>query len=181
MAIRDDFAPGEVLAAADLNDTFESKLNVAGGKVLQVVSFTTDAAFSTTSQSFVDITDLAVTITPSSASNKVLVLASVSAATNTGTSRAAIRLVRQSTAICIGAAAGSRTRATSTSLSSNNFEIPSQSVTFLDSPAATTATTYKIQIVADTGTVYNNRSHEDTDGSTIFRTASTITAMEISL
>lgn len=29
MAVRDDFAPGEVLAAADLNDTFAAKLDVS--------------------------------------------------------------------------------------------------------------------------------------------------------
>jgi hypothetical protein len=34
MAIRNDFAPGEVLAAADLNDTFGSKLDLAGGDTI---------------------------------------------------------------------------------------------------------------------------------------------------
>jgi hypothetical protein len=33
MAVRDDFTAGEVLAAADLNDTFASKLDLAGGKI----------------------------------------------------------------------------------------------------------------------------------------------------
>lgn len=148
--------------------------------VLQVVSFTTDVTFSTTSSSYVDITNLAVTLTPSSASNKVLVIASVCAATQTGTNRAALRLVRGSTAICVGASTGSRTPASATAFSTDVAHVDSQTISYLDSPAATTATTYKIQIISTgSGTVYNNRSHEDTNAATQYRTASTITAMEI--
>jgi hypothetical protein len=40
MAVRNDFTAGEVLAAADLNDTFASKLDLAGGKILQIVRAT---------------------------------------------------------------------------------------------------------------------------------------------
>jgi hypothetical protein len=165
----------------DLGDLLDAKLNVAGGKVLQVVSATTTAAFSTSSTTYVDITDLTLSITPSSASNKVLIIASSNAAATTGVNRAAIRLVRGSTAICVGATAGSRTPATASSYSGDAFDINSQSITFLDSPAVTTATTYKIQIIASSaGTVYNNRGSTDTDAATVYRTASTITAMEIS-
>jgi hypothetical protein len=181
MAIRTDFTAGEVLAAADLNDTFAAKLNLAGGKVLKVVSATTTAAFSTTSLTYVDITDLTLSITPTSASNKVLVIASTNATATTGTNRAGLRLVRDSTAICVGAAAGSRTQASATHYSGDQFDIGSQTITFLDSPAVTTATTYKIQIIASAaGTIYNNRGQNDSDVSSVFRLASTITAMEIS-
>jgi hypothetical protein len=42
MAVRDDFAPGEVLAAADLNDTFASKLPYSYGTA---TPSTTDSGF----------------------------------------------------------------------------------------------------------------------------------------
>jgi hypothetical protein len=63
MAVRTDFTAGEVLAAQDLNDTFLSKLDLAGGKVLQVVRATDSTARATSSTSFVDAS-ISVTITP---------------------------------------------------------------------------------------------------------------------
>jgi hypothetical protein len=77
MAVRDDFAPGEVLAAADLNDTFGSKLNIAGGKVLQIVRATDSTLRSTTSTSFVDVTGMSVTITPQKSDSAILLIGSV--------------------------------------------------------------------------------------------------------
>ena len=54
------------------------------------------------------------------------------------------------------------------------------SIMFLDSPSTTSATTYKVQTYAiDSGTIIVNRTMNDTDGSTYFRTSSSITAMEI--
>jgi hypothetical protein len=75
MAIRDDFTAGEVLAAADLNDTFGAKLNLAGGKILQIVRATDVTSRSTTSTSFVDVTGMSVTITPQKSDSSVIVIA----------------------------------------------------------------------------------------------------------
>ena len=47
-----------------------------GGKVLQVVQTSTTSTTSITSTSFVDITNMSLAITPSSSSNKVLLVAS---------------------------------------------------------------------------------------------------------
>jgi len=148
------------------------------GKVLQVVSTTKTDTFSTASTSFVDVTGLSVSITPSSASNKILVIASIYAGNNTNYSHA--RLVRGSTAICIGDANGSNSR-----VSFNNFYTADSSTykggtqNFLDSPATTSATTYKVQMLAGSSTVYlNYGGTADTDFAR-GRTASTITVMEI--
>jgi hypothetical protein len=73
MAVRDDFTAGEVLAAADLNDTFAAKLNLAGGKVLQIVRSTDSTDRSTTSITFVDAS-ISVTITPQESTSEVLVI-----------------------------------------------------------------------------------------------------------
>jgi hypothetical protein len=73
MAVRTSFTAGEVLAAADLTDTFGAKLNVAGGKVLQVVRATDTTNRSTTSTSFVDAS-ISVTITPQKTDSTILVV-----------------------------------------------------------------------------------------------------------
>jgi hypothetical protein len=49
---------------------------------------------------------------------------------------------------------------------------------FLDSPATTSATTYKTQMMVNSGTAYINRNGRDTDGLDP-RLASSITAIEI--
>ena len=51
---------------------------------------------------------------------------------------------------------------------------------FLDSPATTAATTYKVQMFVNTGTGYINRTGLDNDAATRPRTAANITVMEIS-
>ncbi|HEY7821300.1 MAG TPA: hypothetical protein VIG24_00620, partial [Acidimicrobiia bacterium] len=73
MAVRDDFSAGEVLSAADLNDTFASKLDLAGGKILQIVRATDGTDRSTNSGTFVDAS-ISVTITPQKNDSAVIVL-----------------------------------------------------------------------------------------------------------
>jgi hypothetical protein len=75
MAIRNDFAPGEVLAAADLNDTFGSKLDLAGGKILQIVRQTLSSSPSTGSSTYVD-TGFNVSITPQFSTSTIWLIAS---------------------------------------------------------------------------------------------------------
>ena len=142
-----------------------------GGKVLQVVSTTKDDAFSTTSTSFTDVTGLSVSITPSSATSKILVMmtAQISGG-DTGRSLRG-RLMRGATAIAVGTSGR-----TYMSRPTNPDEINSMAVTFLDSPATTSATTYNTQILTTNGSlaVYVNRNEASTDAY-----FSTITVMEI--
>ena len=76
MAVRTSFTAGEVLAAADLTDTFGAKLNLAGGKVLQVVRTTITTDRTTTSSSFVDVTGMSVTITPQKSDSAIILIGS---------------------------------------------------------------------------------------------------------
>jgi hypothetical protein len=156
------------------------------GSVLQVVSATKTDTFSTGSQSpnWVDITGLSVNITPTNSSNRIFIQAYISI----GSSAAQLqyfRIVRNSTAICIGDAAGSRVQSTFAWYYGNGdttSHIGAIPITFVDSPATTSATTYKVQMCTQNsgGTSYVNRNNADSD-SVIFgtRTASTITVMEI--
>jgi hypothetical protein len=81
MAVRNDFTAGEVLAAADLNDTFAAKLDLAGGKILQIVRATDATDRSTTSATFVDA-NMSVTITPQKNDSAILLIWSLFADTN---------------------------------------------------------------------------------------------------
>jgi len=155
-----------------------TKLSGAG-KVLQVVSTVKTDTFATDPGStFIDITGLSVSITPSSASNKILIQISISGAGLVGTNIAHFRLVRDSTAIYLGDAAGNRTRGFATAIDSDANSQEHMSGVFLDSPASTSALTYKIQTYSN-GTVCVNRSSNDTNDGNRSRTASTITVMEI--
>jgi hypothetical protein len=149
--------------------------------IIQTQSTTKTDTFTTTSSSYTDITGLSVSITPKSASNKILVLFSVNGAGTAGQTQAPVQLVRDTTAIAIGDTAGSRIRATlSLNALSEANAISNGSMNFVDSPATTSATTYKLQIRSFGGqTVVVNRSESDTDANTRMRTVSSITVIEV--
>ena len=150
-----------------------------GGKVLQVVSTTkTDTFTLSATTTFTDVTGLSVSITPSSASNKILILSNTSfGSENIG----AFKLVRGSTGIAIGDAAGSRQQASAVVYPASGNAIITASINFLDSPNTTSATTYKIQMIAHSVTGYVNRNNNNTDQNAAgdSRIASTITVIEI--
>jgi hypothetical protein len=146
----------------------------AGGKVLQVVQTTKLNTFSTNSTSFTDITDLSVSITPASASNKVLVFAFTNGSTTGST--AMINLVRDSTAIFQPSGSPSLPSVANVTSGSSDRNV-SATISFLDSPSTTSATTYKVQIKMESGTqtVYVNRRADSADHAY----TSSIIAMEI--
>jgi hypothetical protein len=82
------------------------------GSVLQVVSNTKTDTFSTSSTSFVDVTGLSVSITPTSATSKIFISFMFNGGVDTAAQGINMILVRNSTAICVGDAAGSRGRFT---------------------------------------------------------------------
>jgi len=160
-----------------------ARSNWGAGGVLQVVSVIKQDTFSTTSSSFVDVTGLTVSITPSSSSSKILVLFQANGSQNVGAGRASLRLLRDSTIIDGGTPSSNRVAALG-GFSSADVSIPSATVSgnFLDSPATTSSTTYKIQLAmtAGSGSAYINQTQQDADSSNQIRMASTITVMEIS-
>jgi hypothetical protein len=150
--------------------------------LIQVKSTSKTDTFTTTSTSLVDVTGLSVSITPTSASNKILVSGYIMIGNTTNNSVGAyVTLLRGATAIGIGDAAGSRSRITADVASSANNAIQgSVAFMFLDSPATTSATTYKLQMRSQAGgTVAVNRSIDDTDSAIYTRAASSITVMEV--
>jgi hypothetical protein len=153
------------------------------GSVLQVLQAVKTDTFSTTSASgtFADITGLSVSITPSSSSNKILILAEVRAATPSSNG-SFIRAMRDATAIYIGnAGGGSRVRVSAQGYNSDGNSNTNLTIMFLDSPATTSSTTYKIQacVGGSSGTVYVNRSDNNSDNVFTGMSTSSITVMEI--
>ena len=153
-----------------------------GGKVLQVVSTTKTDTFSTTSDSFVDVTGLTVSITPAATSSKVLVIASVVWTNVGGTGHHFFgRLMRDSTALHVGASPGSRVAASFGGNTVNTGSTETSSINYLDAPSSTSALAYHIEARTQTSgnAVMVNRSQNDSDSLPYSRTASTVTAMEI--
>lgn len=150
------------------------------GKILQVVSAAKTDAFTTTSTSYTDLTGLSVNITPSSTASRILVGYSVIAQGLHATNMGGIQLVRDSTAILVADAAGSRSVSSSIVSERSATHTAHQSNVFVDSPATTSATTYKLQIRTYAGTIWVNRTNSDTDFSAYYRGTSTLYAMEVS-
>ena len=148
--------------------------------VVQVKSVTKTDTFTTTSTSFVDLTGLTLSITPTSASNKILVFYSVIASGLAATNMGAINLVRNSTAISQADAAGVRLVASSIVAEMGNEQSGLVSNSFLDSPATTSATTYKLQIrTAAAGTITVNRTNNAINNSVYVNGTSSLTIMEV--
>ena len=165
----------------DANSTVDT-LNRAGN-ILQVVQTVKTDTFSASHGSTVDITGLSVSITPSSSSNKVLVTYDTNVSMANGSYHAHIFLVRGSTKIFLGDAEGSRTRASNFVISGNDgnggiYYYPVHGE-FLDSPATTSATTYKIQLLGQNNTMYVNSTQYDSDASGVNRIVSQITVKEV--
>jgi len=149
----------------------------------RALSTTKSDTFTTTANStWTDITGLSVTITPSTSAKQILIMANVDVGV-TADVLVALRLMRGATPIGIGDTPGSRTSATS----GRYFNIggtggPTHAtipLLFLDSPATTSATTYKIQVFQNAaGTIVVNRSNSDGDAASSFRTISNITVIE---
>jgi hypothetical protein len=167
-------------AIRDLGNAIDTTIS---GTVLRILSTTKTDTFSTSSTSYVDVTDLDVTITPISTSSKIYVVCSLSLQySDSDTSRSGIGTIfRDSTNLSVPDSLGTR-RAAMTGLNNRAERGNSiQTMTFLDSPNTTSAITYKAAILrgATTGTVYVNRAQDDTDSTTHQRFISNITVMEV--
>lgn len=155
--------------------------NLPAGSVLQVVSTTKTDTTSTSSSTLSDIPGMSVSITPSSSSSKIFVLASI--VVGTGNAHASVALNRDGTDIGIGDASGSRAQLTTstTSAVSPNNQPSFMGLTYLDSPATTSSTTYKLRWRSNDNNVVVaiNRTTGDENSASYGRFISTITVMEI--
>ena len=91
--------------------------------------------------------------------------------------------MRDAVPISVGDAAGSRSQSSifyfMDLAQSDTLQMETAAINFLDSPATTSAVTYKMQIKMNAGTAYVNRTAADSDTADYPRLASTITLMEV--
>jgi len=156
----------------------------APGKILQVVSVAKTDTFSTTSNSFVDVTGLTLNITPSATSSKILVLCDVKLGVDAGVSSVKSRIEQtissSDTYPYIGDAENSNTRSSFGTYVNESSFIAQDASTVLLSPSTTSQITYTYQMVEQaSGTVYVNRPENTDTSAAVPRTASSLTVMEI--
>lgn len=158
-----------------------SRANMPAGTVLQVVSTTKTDTFSTSSSSFVDLTGVSATITPTSSSSKILcIFTSYSSQSASGSNYATFgQFVRDSTVIGLGDSRGSTTRAGFTSIYNTANYSSFLGGSFLDSPATTSSTTYKVQVAAESGGTILVGGSYNTGGPYNQSVSSTLTLMEV--
>ena len=141
-----------------------------GGKVLQVVFASTSTVTTSTSTTMAD-TSLTATITPTLNTSKVLVMVSQNGVLkdSTASQRVVLQLMRGATVISKITDRGNWQDSTA------QFLAAGLSIQWLDSPATTSATTYKTQFARGiaSGTVYVQT------GEAADTTVSTITLLEI--
>jgi hypothetical protein len=148
-------------------DNTWSSAGATAGQVIQVLSATDNTNRTTTSSSFVTGSNtLSVTITPSSTSNKIFVIASTCLRTDANSVYAVATIFRGSTNL-----GNSNLGMGSIWSTSGTANFPF-TMHYLDSPASTSALTYQVYFrAANTGTIYLNGLDPNNQGS--------ITVMEI--
>jgi hypothetical protein len=153
------------------------------GMILQVVSATKTDTFTTTSTALVDIPGLSVTLTPKSNLSKFLVTGSICWGLDINTTwLAGFVIDRNGSSIGIADADGSRSRWSVGSqgvfAADNNVWAP---INFLDSPATSSAVTYKFRCATESPrTLWINRGGEgDGNAAITGRFTSVITVMEV--
>ena len=176
-----DGTSGQALVTdASGNLSFASK-----GKIIQVVSSVkTDTASASVNRNSDWVSHgLSVSITPSSASNKILIFGQVTVGSdiNEGIS---LSIFKAGSAIssAIGDASSSRKRQTAGAEMDYNFAVTTIPFHYLDTAGGTSSITYQPALnISNSGsyTIYLNRTSNDTDSATYVRTISVITAMEV--
>lgn len=160
-------------------------------KILQAVSFTLATSATTTSTVAVSggsytstgaSTGLTASITPSSSSNKILVVGSIGGANgNPGAAQCQFLLMRGSTPVGNGTSSGTQPGLiTRCYYNDTNTAIPA-SFSYLDSPATTSSTTYTLNFGTENASypVYFNRTPNNANSLICPIFASTITLFEV--
>jgi len=176
--------PDGIIQSADL-------ATGVGGKVLAYQNAVKTDTSTTTSTSYVDISGLSVTLTPSSAASRFRVDYHVNFAVPGAVYSGSVRLVKvvggtTTDDIYVGNAASNRTRCSnwtwSTQASYSAYPVDNFSGSLIHHPNTTSAVTFKLQFKShytNNFTVYVNRNEPDADSSTHGRGVSSITVMEV--
>jgi len=172
----------------DLTDDFAftgTITGAGGGKILRVLQSVKTDTFSHATTTLTAIPDLAVTIIPSSASSKILIMGTINVGGSNASNYGGIVLHRNGSILtdAIGDQAGSlrQRHTTANTKESNTAQQKPLNFCYLDSPATTSSLIYQpyIQKGAETVTLYVNTYGGDADNANHNRSMSSVTVMEI--
>ncbi len=155
------------------------------GKLLNVysVNYTDAYTASVTANTWYDFPSLSITLTPTSANSRFLIISQVGRM-DTDSNGFGFRILRNTIPVGVGTNGGSRPLATSFGSAINrdtNHSGDALALTYLDSPNTTDSITYKIQFNVEGTLVYLNRNVEYANSSQIYNavTLSTLIIQEI--
>ena len=154
------------------------------GKILQVQSTTKVDTFthSSLAESTYSNAPMSVNITPTNASNKILILVKAVVSTFVADTRIAMGLFKDGSILVQGDGSGNRTRATAETYQAIQASAETIAADFLDTAGGTNQITYDIRFMHSQGNganLYFNRSGLDHNSIGYYRTVSTMTAMEV--
>ena len=196
--LADSAISGQTALGAEPADTDEFLVSDAGtlkrmdysyiksaGGILQVKQtvVTDEVSQAGSSGSYVDLSEMAVSITPTLSTSKILIYLDAKLFQSQSQWSTIVRLMRDDTAIYVSTdATGNQLQATT---GSHNGGVNNPFVTaslFLDAPASTSAISYNMEWSIETSsTAYLNRPNGDVDNNLYWHSASSITAVEIAV
>ena len=157
-----------------------------GGKILQVVSTTKTDEFehSNLAESTFSNAAMSLNITPSNASNKILIRIEATVSTYVADTRISMAIFKDGSIIsgAKGDSSGSRNPATTETYQDIQASAETISAEYLDTAGGTSQITYDIRFMhsqSSGANLYVNRSGLDHNSVGYYRTVSTMTAMEI--
>ena len=154
-------------------------LAVPAGGILQAVSVNKTETFSSSSTSLTDVTGLTASITPSSASNKILVFTSIMHGSSANGRTIFTVADGDNNLLLSPDSPGTKTPGFVGFETDELANLMNANYSFLHSPNTTSSFTYKIRTLTQVGTVYVNRTGNSGDSPTLAAGVSTITLMEV--
>lgn len=151
-----------------------------GGKVLQIFQYQETAfpSFSLNTGSTTALTGFSLDITPSSSSNKVLIMYNVYLGLTQSTAQPYIILQKDGSDLWKGNSSGNRQRSTTAHGYDQASSIHPNCTAYLDSPSTTSQITYRLITGGCCGRTYNMNLAKD-NNSEYMTTASSMQVMEI--
>ena len=175
-----------VFTLPDVADATLLTSNSSTGKILQVQSTTKTDTFthSNLAESTFSNAPMSVSITPSNASNKILIRVEAVVSTFVADTRISMGIFKDGSIIsgAKGDASGNRNPATTETYQAIQASAETISAEYLDTAGGTSQITYDIRFMHSQGNganLYLNRSGLDHNSIGYYRTVSTMTAMEI--
>jgi hypothetical protein len=179
-------------ASEDLADAIADGLTAAGnagiGTNVASTLKTDEFSASVSAGGFAAVTGLTVSLTPTVATAKVLVMGyatvAATAASASNNRSIGVLLKRNGTPIAIGNASGARSRVTTGEIANAAIGLANASWAFVDSPAIASSVTYSVEVFngeSSTRTLVVNRNGDTTNTAEYATATSSITVIEVAV